>query len=680
MSEQAFNAPADAVARAAALLASDPARAERQAEQLLAAAPNDPRALLILASAKRRLGEVKAARALLAPLAKAYPNAANTHYELGVALAELGELAAAAQALRHAAALNRDLAEAWRALGDLAFKTGDLAGAEAAYAEHRRAAITDPALKPAAVALYGGRVAEAETLLRRHLTSHLNDATATRLLADAYLRQGRYGDAEVLFARCLELDPSHDGARFSLADALFRQQKAAEAIAQVEPLVARAPNDPAYLNLLAASLALVGEDARVLEIYEALLATYPKQPRLWLNYGHTLRAVGRRDDAVSAYRRCLALAPTLGDAYWSLANLKVGALTKVDEAAMSEALARAQVAVDDRLHLHFALGKALEDRGEASASFEHYCAGAALRRAETPYDAHEMTAQTQRARSLYSSQFIAGRAGQGAQSAAPIFIVGLPRSGSTLIEQILASHSQVEGTMELPDVGLIARGLGPQYPEAVGALSGADLRALGERYVAAAQVHQKLRRAHFIDKMPNNFLHVGLIHLILPNAKIIDARRHPLGCGFSAFKQHFAQGQSFSYDLGDIGRYYRDYAELMSHFDKVLPGRVHRAIYEDLVEDAERQVRSLLDYCELPFEAGCLKFYENRRAVRTVSSEQVRQPIFRQGLDHWRGYEAWLEPLKAALGPALNNWRGANPAPTMNAFNEPAHCLNEGAR
>jgi tetratricopeptide (TPR) repeat protein len=651
--------PAAIVEQAAMLLATDPARAGREAETILRLAPGDPRALLILGSARRRLGDLRAARAVLEPLARAYPRAANTQYELGLTLAELGETPGAAAALRQATALNRDLADAWRALGDLAFRTGDTAAADHAYAEQRRASVTDPVLKGAAQAIFDGRIAEAEQWLRAHLTRHLADAVATRMLAEIYLRQARYGDAETLFARAIELDPGHDGARFSYADALFRQQKAALAIAEVERLLALAPKEPAYLNLLAACLALIGEDARVVATYEGLLAEYPRQPRLWLNYGHTLRAVGRREDAVAAYRKSLDLAPGLGDAYWSLANLKVAALTAADEAAMLAALERPNLAADERLHLHYALGKALEDRQDYATSFAHYAQGAALRRRETPYDPDATTAQVRKSEAMFTADFLAARAGAGSASAAPIFIVGLPRSGSTLVEQILASHSRVEGTMELPEIGLIARRLGPDYPAALAGLSPAELAALGDGYIAATRVHRQLDRPVFIDKMPNNFLHIGLISLILPNARIVDARRHPLGSGFSAFKQHFAQGQSFSYDLTDLGRYYRDYLAMMAHFDAVLPGRVHRVIYEDLIEDTEREVRRLLDACGLPFEAGCLKFYENGRTVRTVSSEQVRTPIFRQGLDQWRAYESWLDPLKAALGPALDDWRGA---------------------
>jgi hypothetical protein len=309
----------------------------------------------------------------------------------------------------------------------------------------------------------------------------------------------------------------------------------------------------------------------------------------------------------------------------------------------------------DRLNLHYALGKALEDRADYAASFEHYAAGAALRRAEAPYDADENRRQAESTMAQFTPAFLAERGGFGCPSDEPIFILGMPRSGSTLIEQILASHSEVEGTMELSDIGLIARDLG--WPASMNGLEPDGLKALGERYLAQTRVHRTLGRRIFIDKMPDNFQYLGLIHLILPNARIIDARRHPLGACFSAFKQHFAQGQAFSYDLTDLGRYYSDYADLMAHFDGVLPGRVRRVIYEDVVEDTEGQVRGLLDHCGLPFEAGCLRFWETQRSVRTVSSEQVRRPIFREGLDQWRRYEPWLGPLKAALGPWLEHWR-----------------------
>jgi len=652
---------AAAIETAQALLASDAPEAERQARAIAKAAPNDPRPRLVLGSALRRQRAYAQARDVLAPLAQAYPDAALTQYELGLAYSGLGEAAAATTALQRATALKPDLAEAWRALGDELFRAGDAGGAEAAFREYERAAVRHPALRPAADALHVGDAQRAEALLRAHLRQRPGDGQALQMLAQACERLGRRDEARGLLEACLAAEPDSDAARFQLADLLFQMQEAAAAIPHLRALVAADPDEPAYLNLQAACLGMLGDYDQAIAIYERLLEAYPQHPRIWLNYGHALRTVGRRGDAVTAYRTCVALAPGLGDAYWSLANLKAGAVDAALEAAMAGQLARSDLADEDRLHLHYALGKALEDRGDAAGAFGNYASGAALRRNGLRYDADQTTALSRRSMALFTRDFFDARAGAGSASDAPVFIVGLPRSGSTLVEQILASHSAVEGTMELPDIAILAQSLvrpDAPYPDVVARLDRDQLSALGEAYLERTRVQRKTGAAHFIDKMPNNFHHLGLIHLILPGAKIIDVRRHPLGAGFSAFKQHFAHGHAFSYDLADLGRYYRDYVELMALFDAVLPGRVHRVIYEDLVEDAEAQVRRLLAHCGLPFEDGCLRFYENARAVRTVSSEQVRRPIFREGLEQWRAYEPWLGPLKAALGPALETWRG----------------------
>jgi tetratricopeptide (TPR) repeat protein len=412
---------------------------------------------------------------------------------------------------------------------------------------------------------------------------------------------------------------------------------------------------------MAACLGLVGEYERAIEIYDVLLAEFPGQPKIWMSFGHALRTAGRRDQALAAYHRCLEQAPGLGEAYWSIANLKTAPFTREQEAAMRRQLADPALGAEDRLHFHYALGKALEDRGDYADSFRQYADGARLRRAERPYDAAESHDQMLRSKALFIEGFFAERAGGGSPAPDPIFIVGLPRAGSTLIEQILASHSAVEGTMELPDITTLARRLGRpgsraegrRYPEALADLDGEARLALGEEYLERTRIHRKKGRPLFIDKMPNNLHHIGLIRLILPNAKIIDARRAPMASCFSAFKQLFARGHAFSYDLTDLGLYYRDYIALMDHFDAVLPGRICRVIYEDVVENTERQVRRLLDYCGLPFEAACLRFHENDRPVRTASSEQVRRPIFREGLEQWRHFEPWLGPLAAALGPNL---------------------------
>ena len=391
-----------AIEQAADLLGIDAAEAGRRARLILRAAPGDPRAALILASAHRRLGEIHAAHALLEPLARAWPNAAQTQYELGLVLAAMGQTDAAIAALRRAVAAKRDLAEAWRALGDQLFVVGDVAGADLAFAEHARAAVRDSVLRPAADALLAGRPAEAEQRLLAALATSPDHAEALHLLGDALIRQGRDAEAEPLIARCLALDPAFDGARFTYANLLFRRQRGRQALAEIETLWVRDPQTPAYRNLLAACLALVGEHARAIDLYDGLLRQFAKQPKIWLNLGHALRTVGRRPEAVTAYRTCLAIAPGLGEAYWSLANLKAAELTAADEAAMIRLLSSGGLADDDRLHLHFALGKTLEDRGAFAASFEHYAKGAGLRRAALAYDADAATAMMQRNRAVFT--------------------------------------------------------------------------------------------------------------------------------------------------------------------------------------------------------------------------------------------------------------------------------------
>jgi tetratricopeptide (TPR) repeat protein len=649
--------------RASELLATDPAQSRRLAQDLLDQAPGDPRAALIVAAAQRRLGEAAKAHALLAPLAAKFPRAALTHYELGLTLGALGQNAQATEALRHAVALNPDLADGWRALGEQLFRSGDESGAQAAFARHERASISNPALFEAADALLEGRLAQAENAIRTRLANTPADPESLRLLAFTVARSGRDVEAESLFDLYLRHRPDDDGARFGFAEVLFRCTKGALARAQIEPLFDRAPNHPAHRNLLAACLAQIGEWDRALALYEALLAEYGQQPRIWLNYGHALRTLGRAAAAADAYRRAIALRPVFGEPYWSLANLKTHPFSAADESAMTRAL-QSGPNLDDQLHLNFAMGKAMEDRGEYFDSFAHYAAGAAIRRSQVTYDADAVTRRVQTYKQVFDRHLFAN-APAACDSSAPIFVVGLPRSGSTLVEQILASHSAVEGTLELPDIGHLVEELtrkasgraGALYPQMLEQMSSTDLQMLGEAYLERTRIHRKRGTPRFIDKMPNNFTHVGFIHLILPRARIIDVRRHPLGACFSAFKQHFAQGQTFSYELTELGRYYRDYVDIMRHFDAVLPGRVHRCFYEDLVVSPETEIRRLLHYCELPFEPACLKFHETERPVRTVSSEQVRRPLYRDALERWRNFEPWLGPLQSALGATLDHWR-----------------------
>ena len=653
-----------ALSHAARLLPSKPALAAEQADEILKVSPGHPVATLLKGAALRACGEAATALAILEPLARANPRWPGAYYELGLAAGAAGHDAAAISALRRAVELDPNLSSAWRDLADFLDAAGATTEADAARARFIKSANRDPRLMAAASALVENKLAEAEALLRAHLKLHETDVAALRMLAEVAARLRRYEDAQVLLERCLELAPSFGAARHNYALVLFRQAKAAEALPHVEQLLAEEPRNPNYRSLKAAILAGLGEYAGSIESYEAVLKEFPRQPKVWLSFGHSLKTAGRLEESIGAYRHALALEPKLGEAFWSLANLKTFRFTLADVAAMRAALARSDLTGDDRLHFEFALGKALEDAGEYAESMTHYEAGNALRRAGAPYDAEETSAHLQRAKRIYTRELFAARAGLGASAPDPIFIVGLPRAGSTLLEQILASHPLVEGTMELPDIGMLARELidargdttERPYPQLLESLSAAELRALGERYLAQTRVQRKTTAPYFIDKMPNNFLHLGLIQLILPNAKVIDARRHPLGCCFSAYKQHFARGQNFSYSLSDVGRYYRDYVELLAHFDAVLPGRVYRVLYERLIEDTESEIRRLLEHCALPFDERCLKFYENERAVRTASSEQVRRPIYRDGVDHWKHFEAWLGPLQAALGPVLDHY------------------------
>jgi tetratricopeptide (TPR) repeat protein len=521
-----------------------------------------------------------------------------------------------------------------------------------------------PQLIQAALALNDNDLPVAEHVLRDFLKKYPADVAAIRMMAELATRLGRYVDAMHLLERCLELAPNFILARYNLALVLHRQNASAAALQQLEYLLRHDPHNPSYLNMKAAVLVRVGDYAQAIELYQMLLQADPQQPKGWMSYGHALKTVGQQDESIAAYQRSLQIEPSLGEAWWSLANLKTHRFTASDIEAMQHQLDGDALDAEDRFHIHFALGKAQEDAAQYEDSYRHYAAGNQQRRAMIDYSADRTTVTVDRMISLFSPAFLQSRAGDGHSAADPIFILGLPRSGSTLIEQILASHSQVEGTMELPDiVSMVQRLRGEDgkhnptiFAEKLAALSPAQRAELGAEYIERTQVQRKTAAPFFIDKMPNNWMHAGFIHLILPHAKIIDARRHPLGCCFSGYKQHFARGQNFSYDLDDIGRYYSDYVRYMAHLDAVLPGRIHRVFYEQMVDDTEAQIRRLLEYCGLTFEPTCLSFYKTDRAVRTASSQQVRQPIFKSAVEHWQHYEPWLGPLKSALGPALADY------------------------
>ncbi|MGH8174381.1 MAG: sulfotransferase [Rhodanobacteraceae bacterium] len=580
---------------------------------------------------------------------------------MGAAARAIGSLDESIASLRRLVATEPFRPQAWRNLADRLDAAGDRDGAAEAYLQHVRHAVRDPVLMSAAAALHANDIPTAEQRLRPHLKEAPTDVVAIRMLAEVAMRLDRSEDAERLLQRCIALAPGFREARHNYAVALHRLNKPAEAIAELEILLRDVPGDPAYRTLKAAVLCRTGEYEQAIGIYAALLEEHPQQAQIWLSYGHALKTAGHSDRAIEAYRRCIGIDADFGEAYWSLANLKTFRFDDTELARMQHALARETLKAEHRLHFEFAVGKALEDRAEYENSFAHYARGNALRLRDVPYSADDTSARLSRVRDLYTREFFRERKGAGCEAPDPIFIVGMPRAGSTLVEQILSSHRAVEGTMELPEIISITRALRRSaadarpgaYHDALARMDATELRALGEQYLERTRIHRKLGRPFFIDKMPNNFAHIGLIQLVLPNAKIIDVRRNPLACCLSNFKQHFARGQNFSYSLDDLGRYYRDYVELMAHFDAELPGRIHRVVYEGLVADTEREVRALLDYCALSFDPACLNFFDNERPVRTASSEQVRQPIYRSGVAQWRHYEAWLDPLKAALGPSL---------------------------
>jgi len=644
------------------LLVSDAALAGEKATRILATVPGHPGATLLLGIARRLAGDAAGSIEALEPLARSESDWALVHYELGRGYAAAGRAEQAVAALRRAVELQPAQPGAWCSLANELRAQGDDAGADAVCADRIRASASDPRLIEANGALHQNRIKEAEAILRRQLQEDPTDVAAMRMLAEVGVLLGQLDDAGMLLRRCLELAPNYADARYTHAYVLNRQMRPADALQEIDRALETEPGNPGYRNLKAVLLGRMGQFERANEIYADLLAEHPQQPKTWMSYGHSLLAAGRQADSIAAYRKSIELRPELGEAWWSLANLKTVTFTAADIDAQRRQLDDAELTDEDRLHFEFTLGKALEDAGDYADAFAHYAEGNRLHRAMAPYDASEVTSYVRRAKGFFTAGYFADRAGCGSPAPDPVFVVGLPRAGSTLLEQILASHPDVEGTGERPDVIAIVQELagrreqpdGADYPGVLASLAPEAFRQLGERYLASTRVQRRAGRPLFVDKMPNNFAHVGLIHTMLPNARIVDVRRHPLACCFSNFKQLFARGQHFSYDLDDVGRYYRDYVELMAHFDEVLPGRVHRVFYERLVDDMEAEVRGLLDHCGLPFDERCLRFHENERGVGTASSEQVRQPLYRGGIDHWRHFELWLDPLKEALGPVLD--------------------------
>lgn len=612
--------------------------------------------LYLRAVCQRYLGRLDKALETLARLRESNPDHARAWQETGHTHRKRGEGEAALSAYREAVRLNPALVASWRALSDLERQVGSADRAEVAARQVKRLSELPKELVTVTSLIHEGRLYKAEKICRAFLQSNPSHVEGMRLLADLGLRLNVLDDAEFLLESALEFEPDNAFVRFDYVTVLARRQKFAAALEQAAQLRQAQPGNPSFEMAYANQCMAVGDFDEALSVYDTVLEKLPDHPGVHLSRGHALKTVGDSDGAVAAYRAASKARPEFGDAWWSLANLKTYRFTPEELDLMREQEDRKDIARVDRYHLCFALGKALEDRAEYAESIAYYRRGNELKGEELRYDperiSQEMAAQEQ----VCTPAFFAERSSVGHPAPDPIFVVGLPRAGSTLIEQILASHSQVDGTLELPNVLALVHRLNgrrradeaPRYPGILEELDHQRFAEFGQAYIEETQMHRQ-GAPRFIDKMPNNFRHIGLIALMLPRARIIDARRHPMACCFSGYKQLFAEGQEFSYSLENIGRYYREYVRLMDHWDEVLPGRILRVRYEDVISDLEGQVDRMLDFLDLPFESACLEFHKTRRSVRTASAEQVRQPINKSGVDLWQQYAQWLKPLEKEL-------------------------------
>ncbi len=626
------------------------------ARNLSQSVPENRDVLYMIAVAERYLGHLPEALATLDRLETHHPNYSRLYQERGHALVAARRPAEAVAAYLRAVHMNPALPASWKALVPLLRAAGQTEDSGLAAQHVAKLARMPVAVITASSMFADGEVHEAERTIRQYLKSNPRDVEAMRLLAQIGMKLEIYEDAEFLLESVLEFAPDYHLARYEYIRALLQRHRHETALAQAQILLKIDPEDRNYRAIYATACVALSRHEEALDVYRSLVTDAPQAADLHLSIAHTLKTMGRQAEAVDAYRLAAQARPSFGDAYWSLANLKTYRFTEDEIERMRTEEARPDLEPVDRWHLCFALGKALEDSGAFAESFRYYDRGNELKRAESSYRPEQSERSLEQQKARFTPEFLRARQGVGSAAPDPIFVVGLPRAGSTLIEQILASHSAIEGTLELSDISRMAQELmgrghdhsTSRYPAILGDLTPAQLRSLGERYLADTRIYRS-GKPYFIDKNPNNFWHIGFIHLILPNAKIIDARREAMACCFSNFKQLFATGQEFTYGLDNIARYYRAYIDMMAHWDRVLPGKILRVQHEDVVEDLDGAVRRLLDFCGVPFEPQCLEFYKTERSVRTASSEQVRRPIFKDGLDQWRNYEPWLGPLKETL-------------------------------
>ncbi|MEM7701168.1 MAG: sulfotransferase [Pseudomonadota bacterium] len=625
------------------------------AEELLADDPGDGESRYIAAIASRYLKSFDTAAMHLSALHAAMPEYGRAWQEQGHLAVARGDSAGALEAYIRATRFNPALEASWREQARLQASAGRRAEAQAAEAQRARIAALPRELVAVQNHLAEGRLLRAEEICRHFLRQNPRNVEGMRLLAKIGIEFGVLDEAEFLLESAVVFAPDDLQLRLDFIDALQRRQNSAKALSEAEALHARDPHNPLFQSRLAIECIQMGEYDRGLELFDQVLKQLPGDPASLTSRGHALKTKGAREEAESSYRAAIASKPDHGDAFYALANLKTYRFDPAQVDAMREQAARPDLAFMDRVYISFALGKALEDAGDFEESFAFYEKGNELKRAQTRYSADKMSEELAKQRKMCTPDLFAKHAGAGSQAPDPIFILGLPRAGSTLLEQILASHSRVDGTLELPNILALAHRLRgrkagvSRYPEILHDLTAEQLLKFGEDFIENTRIHRQ-GAPFFIDKMPNNFRHIGLIHLILPNAKIIDARRAPMDCCFSGFKQLFAEGQEFTYGLTEVGRYYSDYVALMEHWDAVLPGKVLRVQHEDVLDDQEGQTRRMLDFLELPFEESTLQFHKTDRAVRTASSEQVREPINRKGQGAWKPFEPYLDDLMTALG------------------------------
>ena len=623
--------------------------------------PDNIEAAYALAVAQRHQHAWTDALDTLTGVLRRKPNFGRAHQEVGYNHIAMQNFPRAGAAFERAVNNDPSLVNSWKCLAKLYQDSGN---------EKRLAVVRDqlvfieslPTELLAVISyLSDDRLGDAERACKHFLRENKTHAEGMRLLAEIATRNKTYDEAEFLLESCVEFHPAHRNARIQYVNILMRMQKFAKAFEEAQRLLEENPDDTEHIRALYASAcAGVGRNDEAVDSYELLMREHPKNHIFPVSLAHVLKADGEFDKAVALYRKAYRIKPDHGDAYWSLANTKSYEFTGDELARMEDLAADADTNESDRIQVCFALGDAYERRSEYERSFRYYGQGNALKQPQTYHSAKHLQVRIDSQIEVCTRDLFDGKPGVGCPASDPIFIVGLPRAGSTLLEQILSSHSEVDGTMELHNILNLAKrlrgrdepGRKPRYPAILAELEDDFFRRFGEQFIDDTRAYRG-NSAFFIDKMPNNFFHVGLIRLILPNAKIIDARRHPLACCFSGYKQLFGEGQEFSYGLTEIGNYYRQYVKLMDHWDRVLPGFVLRVKHEDVVDDLEGQVRRLLEFCGLPFEQACIDYHQTERSIRTPSSEQVRQPIFRTSLEQWRNYEPWLGPLKDALGPEI---------------------------